>query len=88
MEGLNTEMRITEVREVTELEAAVEILKDIKRAADKGMMWRNPDHYPEEYRKNYESVVSRLLGVAIPALEVLAQEDKRRQAPDPQRKPV
>ena len=71
------EIRVMEVREVTELEAATEILKDIKRAADRGMMWRNPDHYPDEYRKNYEAVVSRFLGVAIPALEGLAQEDKR-----------
>ena len=77
-----------ELREVTELEAAIEILKDIKEAADKGIMWRNPDHYPEEYRKNYELVVSAIMGKAIATLEGLAQEDKRRQAPDPQRKPV
>ena len=77
-----------ELREMTELEAAIEILKDIKEAADKGIMWRNPDHYPEEYRKNYEAVVSAIMGKAIATLEGLAQEDKRRQAPDPQRKPV
>ena len=77
-----------ETREVTAIEAAIEILKDIKEAADKGIMWRNPDHYPEEYRKNYELVVSAIMGKAIVTLEGLAQEDKRRQAPDPQRKPV
>ena len=81
------EIRVMEVREVTELEAAIEILKDIKRAADRGMMWRDPAQYPEEYRRNYESVVSRFLGVAIPALEGLAQEDKRHQDLDSQRTP-
>lgn len=81
------EIRVMEVREVTELEAAIEILKDIKRAADRGVMWRDPARYPEEYRRNYESVVSRFLGVAIPALEGLAQEDKRHQDLDSQRTP-
>ena len=74
------EIRVMEVREVTELEAATEILKDIKRAADRGMMWRNPDHYPEEYRKNYEAVVSAIMGKAIATLEGLPPEVRKHQA--------
>lgn len=77
-----------EPHEATEIEAAIEILKDIKEAADKGIMWRNPNHYSEEYRRHYETVISKFFGVAISALEGLAQEDKRHQAPDLQRKPV
>lgn len=65
-----------EPREVIELEAAIEILKDIKRAADRGMMWRNPDHYPEEYRKNYEAAVSAIMGKAIATLEGLLPDKK------------
>lgn len=82
------EIRVMELREVTELEAAIEILKDIKGAADKGLLWRDPNNFSEQYRRSYESVISRFFGIAISALEGLAQEDKRRQAPDPQRKPV
>ncbi|MBQ2985392.1 MAG: hypothetical protein IJD61_03095 [Clostridia bacterium] len=65
-----------ELREVTAVEAAIEILKDIKEAADKGIMWRNPDHYPEEYRKNYEAVVSAIMGKAIATLEGLLPDKK------------
>ena len=77
-----------EPREVMEIKAAIEILKDIKEAADKGLLWRDPNNYSEQYRRSYEAVISEYFGFAISALEGLAQEDKRHQAPDPQRKPV
>ena len=69
-----------EQREMTELEAAIEILKDIKEAADKGIMWRDPNLYPEEYRKNYELVVSAIMGKAIATLEGLPPEVRKHQA--------
>ena len=80
------EIRVMQVREVTELEAAIEILKDIKQAADRGMLWRNATHFSEEYRRSYESLISKYVGVTISALEGLAQEDKRCQDLGPQRK--
>ena len=68
-----------EPREVIELRAAIEILKDVKEAADKGLLWRDPNNFSEQYRRSYEAVISKYFGIAIPALEGLAQEDKRRQ---------
>lgn len=65
-----------EPREVIELRAAIEILKDIKEAADKGLLWRDPNNFSEQYRRSYEAVISKYFGIAIPALEGLAQEDK------------
>lgn len=76
-----------ETREATALEAAIEILKDIKQAADKGTLWRDPAHFSEEYRRSYESFISKFIVAAISALEGLAQEDKRCQDLGPQRKP-
>ncbi len=64
-----------EIREVMALKAAIEILKDIKQAADKGMLWRDPAHFSEEYRRSYESLISKFIGVAIYALEGLVQKE-------------
>ena len=65
-----------ELREVTELETTIELLRDIKESADKGVLWRDPSNYSEEYRRRYGWAVSALMDKAIAHLKRLENIDK------------
>lgn len=55
------------------LQEQIDFLRNLKESADKGIWWRDPALYPEDYRKLYEQAVSANLELCINSLEELGR---------------